>query len=243
MHPSNPFLGPADKQLLFDFMDSCHMEVSSIEQDVMPRLQGLMGHRLFAYGSIDFGVGRKLRLLGGNLPGALAEEELSSRKNLVCILIMEWLKQRTPVFSAALPADPAMGLNEPQCLAVHGIVDVAQRSATWYAFSRTSFGQREHYILRIAIPHLHAALTTTMNRARVPAGLDRLTPREMEVLHWLSKGKANAEISLVLGISVCTVRVHIQNIFNKLPANNRTHAAARAMQLGLVDGGQVALPA
>lgn len=64
-----------------------------------------------------------------------------------------------------------------------------------------------------------------------------LTPRELEVLQWISSGKSNAEISMVLGISVCTVRVHIQSIFNKLPANNRTHAAARAIQLGLVKFG------
>ncbi len=64
-----------------------------------------------------------------------------------------------------------------------------------------------------------------------------LTPRELEVLQWVSSGKSNAEISMVLGISVCTVRVHIQSIFNKLPANNRTHAAARGAQLGLIDFG------
>ena len=239
MHTTNPLFGGAEKQLLFEFMDSCHVHLSSIEQDVMPQLQRLLEHRLFAYGTVDFGAGRKVRLLGGNLPGALVEEQLSSRRNLVCNLIMEWLKQRLPVYSEALPADPLAGLETPQRLAVHGVVDVAQRSATWYAFSKETFGNKEDYILRIAIPHLHAALTTTMSRSRAPAGLDPLTPRELEVLHWLSKGKANAEISMVLGISVCTVRVHIQNIFNKLPANNRTHAAARAMQLGLVDGARM----
>jgi len=123
---------------------------------------------------------------------------------------------------------------ERKIFAVHGVADAAHRSATWYAFSKDSFSRRDNYVIRVAVPHLHSALGAKTNDVKVTAGVEPLTPRELEVLQWLSMGKANAEISMVLGISVCTVRVHIQNIFNKLPANNRTHAAARAMQLGLI---------
>lgn len=53
-----------------------------------------------------------------------------------------------------------------------------------------------------------------------------LTAREAEVLFWISEGKNNPEIAVVLGISGRTVEKHVENVFNKLGADHR-HAAAR----------------
>lgn len=64
----------------------------------------------------------------------------------------------------------------------------------------------------------------------------RLTVREMDVLHWLTLGKSGGEIGVILGISVCTVRVHIRNIIRKLDASNIPHAVARAFKMGILDG-------
>ncbi len=52
-----------------------------------------------------------------------------------------------------------------------------------------------------------------------------LTPREREVHHWLSEGKTNDEIAIILGISPHTVKNHLDHIFQKLGVENR-HAAA-----------------
>ncbi|MAS93270.1 MAG: hypothetical protein CMO55_08745 [Verrucomicrobiales bacterium] len=52
-----------------------------------------------------------------------------------------------------------------------------------------------------------------------------LTPREREVRHWLSQGKSNEEIALILGISPHTVKNHLNNLFDKLGVNNRYAAA------------------
>lgn len=51
-----------------------------------------------------------------------------------------------------------------------------------------------------------------------------LTGREREVLDWLSQGKSNAEIGIILGISAHTVKHHLEKIFAKLGVENR-HAA------------------
>jgi DNA-binding NarL/FixJ family response regulator len=51
-----------------------------------------------------------------------------------------------------------------------------------------------------------------------------LTPREAEVLLWVSQGKSNGEISTILGSAENTVKVHLSRIFEKLGADNR-HAA------------------
>ena len=58
-----------------------------------------------------------------------------------------------------------------------------------------------------------------------------LTPRETEVLSWLSKGKTNRDIGDILGMSPRTVNKHLEHIFEKLGVETRTAAAAIANNL------------
>ena len=58
-----------------------------------------------------------------------------------------------------------------------------------------------------------------------------LTPRETEVLSWLSKGKTNRDIGDILGMSPRTVNKHLEHIFEKLGVETRTAAAAIASAL------------
>jgi DNA-binding NarL/FixJ family response regulator len=56
-----------------------------------------------------------------------------------------------------------------------------------------------------------------------------LTSREGEVLSWLSKGKTNRDIAQILGLSPRTVDKHLEQIYAKLGVENRTAAAAIAV--------------
>jgi DNA-binding response OmpR family regulator/DNA-binding CsgD family transcriptional regulator len=56
-----------------------------------------------------------------------------------------------------------------------------------------------------------------------------LTTREGEVLQWLSKGKTNRDIAQILGLSPRTVDKHLEQIYSKLGVENRTAAAAIAV--------------
>ncbi len=56
-----------------------------------------------------------------------------------------------------------------------------------------------------------------------------LTSREGEVLSWLSKGKTNRDIAQILGLSPRTVDKHLEQIYSKLGVENRTAAAAIAV--------------
>jgi DNA-binding CsgD family transcriptional regulator len=58
-----------------------------------------------------------------------------------------------------------------------------------------------------------------------------LTSREREVLLWLARGKSNAEIGTILGISSATVGKHLEHIYPKLGVENRTAAASFASTL------------
>ena len=61
-----------------------------------------------------------------------------------------------------------------------------------------------------------------------------LTPREVEVLGLVARGMANREIADQLGTASGTIKMHIQNILEKLGASDRTHAVTIAIQRGIL---------
>ena len=61
-----------------------------------------------------------------------------------------------------------------------------------------------------------------------------ITQREVEVLRLLAKGRTNPEIAQELEISRGTVKIHVQHIIAKLGVSDRTQAAVRAIELGLL---------
>lgn len=63
-----------------------------------------------------------------------------------------------------------------------------------------------------------------------------LTPRELDTLRLLLQGKTNQEIADQMTVAVATVKMHLRNAFDKLGVRNRTEAAIKARELGLVDG-------
>lgn len=64
--------------------------------------------------------------------------------------------------------------------------------------------------------------------------VEPLTDREIEVLRLLAKGRTNPEIAETLVIALGTVKWYASQIYGKLGVTNRTEAAARARELGLV---------
>jgi DNA-binding NarL/FixJ family response regulator len=61
-----------------------------------------------------------------------------------------------------------------------------------------------------------------------------LTAREKEILALLANGARNKDIADALFISERTVKVHVTSLMQKLDANTRTEAVARAIQRGLI---------
>jgi DNA-binding NarL/FixJ family response regulator len=61
-----------------------------------------------------------------------------------------------------------------------------------------------------------------------------LTPRETEILGLMSEGLVSKTIARKLGVSLNTVRNHVQNILGKLDAHTRLEAVAIATRMGLV---------
>jgi DNA-binding NarL/FixJ family response regulator len=64
---------------------------------------------------------------------------------------------------------------------------------------------------------------------------DDITPRELDVLRGISKGKANKVLAFDLHISEHTVKNHVKNILSKLNANDRTDAVMIAIRRGIIE--------
>ncbi|OIN85833.1 MAG: hypothetical protein AUJ12_07805 [Alphaproteobacteria bacterium CG1_02_46_17] len=61
-----------------------------------------------------------------------------------------------------------------------------------------------------------------------------LTPREEDVLERLGRGLSNKDIARELDLQEVTIKLHIRGICRKLEATNRTQAALKAYELGLI---------
>jgi RNA polymerase sigma factor (sigma-70 family) len=73
------------------------------------------------------------------------------------------------------------------------------------------------------------------SRREVEAQLERLTPREKEVLRLMAEGMPSREIASRLGISYTTVRTHIRSLGSKLGVHSKLEAIVKARELALVE--------
>jgi DNA-binding NarL/FixJ family response regulator len=69
---------------------------------------------------------------------------------------------------------------------------------------------------------------------QVATAATQLTAREYDVLRLMVQGQTNGEIAGDLRISRSTVKAHVEHILDKLGVSDRTQAAVRAIELGLV---------
>ncbi len=83
-------------------------------------------------------------------------------------------------------------------------------------------------------PDAAKALLDSMSEL-APAERFGLSSREVDVIRHLCQGKSNKEIAASLHISPLTVKTHLQSIFAKLGANDRSEVVAIALRSGIVD--------
>lgn len=84
-------------------------------------------------------------------------------------------------------------------------------------------------VLAENVPGFRMEGTDSLCRSNVPIQ-DSLSKREREVLAWVSRGKSNGEIGIILNISAHTVKHHMEKIFAKLGVENRHAAMLCALQ-------------
>lgn len=141
-------------------------------------------------------------------------------------------KQQKLIFEEGADAGLAAGGTVP----IHG---PASAKAT---FSVASDMEKEEFS-KLFVRHRHEVhlMATYVHEKIMGLGLHKpldgslkLTPREVEILTWIAKGKSRWEVGIILSISEETVKAHLENIRQKLGAVNTTHAIAIALLHGLL---------
>jgi len=69
----------------------------------------------------------------------------------------------------------------------------------------------------------------------MPAPSERLSPRELDVVRLLVRGRSNDEIGVELGIGTKTVETHLHRLFERCRVGSRTELATRAIQGGWLE--------
>ena len=77
--------------------------------------------------------------------------------------------------------------------------------------------------------------TTARTPLPPPAGLNELTPRELEVFHLIARGRSNSEIAALLFLGENTVKTHVTRVLAKLGVRDRIQAVVLAYEAGVVN--------
>jgi DNA-binding NarL/FixJ family response regulator len=124
----------------------------------------------------------------------------------------------------------------------HFVVEAVRAGARGYVLKSRD---AEHLVQAIRLvaaghtvidPELVVALAEELNTAKErDHAAETLTQRELEVLQLLAFGYTNRDIGKRLFISPDTVKTHLEHIYQKLGANDRTAAVAEAMRRQLIE--------
>lgn len=82
---------------------------------------------------------------------------------------------------------------------------------------------------------IRLASSTREQERKARAAVEKITPREREVLQGLADGLSNKEIARRLHISLDTERTHVFNVLNKIGAHSQLQALMFAVRHGIVD--------
>jgi transcriptional regulator EpsA len=220
-------------------------------------VQSFLPHRILIAAWGDFALGLIYFDVVSPLPAARTAQLGEERTHLLLQgLFQRWLGNRRapcamPVEAEllGLPPDSAVAgpwsaLAEANTLLVHGIKDQRGRHDCLYVLFGTDAlaAPPAAEALALLLPYLDAAQRQVWHLPEQypadPQAADAepsdtvdfgLSPRELEIMEWVGKGKTNSEIGMILNISPFTVKNHLQRIFKKLDVMNRAQAVAQIM--------------
>ena len=97
-----------------------------------------------------------------------------------------------------------------------------------------NLSQIELRILQLASQELYNRTVMIRGDDASSPSPPHLSEREVEILQWIARGKSNAVIAAILGLSPHTVDTIMRRAFVKLNASNRVAAVLKALRVGLI---------
>lgn len=148
--------------------------------------------------------------------GITATEKIKAKLPNVRVVMLTSHDDETEIITALAGGADACCIKGGSLEQLSTAITAAQQGATYL----------DPLIAKSVIGHLKIPI--------VDSNIAELSPRELEVLKLMVKGKSNSEISAQLYISLSTVKNHLRSIMNKLAVNDRVQAAVVALRKGLV---------
>jgi DNA-binding CsgD family transcriptional regulator len=223
--------------------------------NLLDPIAAVLGAEAAAFRQIDLQQAPRIRaLVSIGVPSGVSEAYLADFHRDDPTL--HWLQQRsTPTY--ADHANLQFQRYRRQFLLPNGLVhhvgfwlqDAQQQQAWLFNFHRKGsapdFDALEHARARLIRACLQGQALTPHHwpqppAAPLPAPLQQLSQRELQICQALRRGLANKQIAQQLGISPRTVENHLRNIYEKLQLSRRTELLALLLQ---TDSSAAALPA
>jgi DNA-binding CsgD family transcriptional regulator len=181
-------------------------------------IQAYRESRLFSYLNQATGISndgfivvdRAWRIRYANARGLVLLKDFFGEESLNALptRISAWLQEKTRSTSAVEPSVPDLTVR-------------SERRSLTIQSAPNRGGTEFRLLLRETVRQLDARPLQSLG----------LTSREAEVLLWLSQGKSNSEIAIILTTKVRTIAKHLERVFAKLMVENRTAAAHTAMEV------------
>jgi transcriptional regulator EpsA len=198
-------------------------------------------------GKVNGKTATPIEIISDEFPEEYLQADLGSPGNFRANIMRHWLNSGVPIL--ANPDEVGRVIDDPaglknfndsrlQNIAAHGMHDFTRVYVSHFCFHRVSecLNERHERLLELLVPPMHAALIRVLHHANGGKTAEQqcnLTPRELEILGWISSGKTNDEIASILGTRYKTVKNQVQSILVKLQVSNRAQAVAKAAKLGL----------
>ena len=213
---SNSTSNPGGKLVRLALME----DVAEMRESWRQLIDGLPGFRCVC----TCASGREaLRALPAAAPDVIVMDiQMPGMTGIECTLRLKELLPKTPILILTVSAD------------TQTVFRALEAGADGYLLKRSRPDQLQTAIQEVL--EGGAPMTSEIARRVVASFRERaakrdeharLTPREEEVLGYLSKGFANKEIAVKMSVSYETLRDHLRNIYEKLHVHSRTEAVAR----------------
>ncbi|VAW71207.1 hypothetical protein MNBD_GAMMA12-2134 [hydrothermal vent metagenome] len=234
-------------QSFYEIIEQCHSakDVKTINNIIQSNVRKLMPHNMTAYGIGEIGNRKVLENVNLGFPPDYIKQVIDKNNLLASPVAKQWVETLEPVLITQKNIPKAWPLiwqklfsdHNINNIIAHGLVDTNGKLASYFTFANFEETPTEEqlHLIKLLVPHFHVAISSALQPETKSSDKAILSKRETEIIKWVYAGKTNSGIAELLNISAFTVKNHIKNILDKLGAENRTHAAAKAVSLGIIE--------